>query len=71
MNEPLSLPIPLTLTLFSNLFDVTFKEFDCNEIMQKNKIEWKVKLALKLFFLEKKNERIPKNKIHQREMNIL
>lgn len=71
MNEPLSLPIPLTLTLFSNLSDVTFKEFDYNEIMQKNKTEWKVKLALKLFFLEKKNERIPKNKIHQREMNIL
>lgn len=30
-----------------------FKEFDYNEIMQKNKTEWKVKLAVRLFFLEK------------------
>lgn len=29
--------------------------FDCNEIMQKNKTEWKVKLALKLFVPDKKN----------------
>lgn len=62
MNKPLSLPIPLTLTLFSNPFDVTFKEFDCNEIMQKNKTEWKVKLALKLFFLEKKMKEFPRTR---------
>lgn len=53
VDEPLSLPIPLILTLLPKSFDVTFKEFYRNEIMQKNVTGWKVKLALKLFFLEK------------------
>lgn len=56
MNEPLSLPGPLILTLFLKFFDVTFKEFDFNEIMQKNKTEWKVKLTSRLSFLEEKKK---------------